>query len=98
MPTVTKPYPKEFRDDVVWVAMNREPGVELSQIAADFGIHFRTLYAWTKKADVDAGKRPGTTAEAAAELARPPRASGLHLRLCLKIGRSTGNPKHGHEA
>lgn len=69
MPTVTKPYPKEFRDDVVRVAMNREPGVELSQIATDFGIHFTTLYAWMKKADVDAGKRPGITAEAAAELA-----------------------------
>jgi transposase-like protein len=67
--TVTKPYPKEFRDDVVRVAMNREPGVELSQVAADFGIHFTTLYSWMKKADVQAGKRPGTTAEAAAELA-----------------------------
>jgi hypothetical protein len=30
---VTKPYPKEFRDDVVRVARNREPGVELAQIA-----------------------------------------------------------------
>jgi len=39
--TVSKPYPKEFHDDVVRVARNREPGVELSQIAKDFGIHSR---------------------------------------------------------
>lgn len=69
MSTVTKPYPKEFRDDVVRVAMNREPGVELAQIAKDFGIHFTTLYDWMKKANVEAGKTPGTTAEQAVELA-----------------------------
>ncbi|WIM73300.1 transposase [Corynebacterium suedekumii] len=46
---MTKPYPKEFRDDVVRVARNREPGVELSQIAKDFGVHFTTLYSWLKK-------------------------------------------------
>lgn len=66
---MTKPYPKEFREDVVRVAMNREPGVELAQIAKDFGIHFTTLYDWMKKADVEAGKRPGTTSEQAVELA-----------------------------
>lgn len=36
---VTKPYPKEIRDGVVRVVRNREPGVELSPIAKDFGIH-----------------------------------------------------------
>ncbi|EDY43144.1 hypothetical protein SSBG_01106 [Streptomyces sp. SPB074] len=29
-----KPYPKEFREDVVRVARNREPGVTLEQIAS----------------------------------------------------------------
>ena len=33
-----KPYPKEFRDDVVRVALSREPGVRIKDIAADFGI------------------------------------------------------------
>ena len=66
--TVTKPYPKEFRDDVVRVARNREPGVELSQIAKDFGIHFTTLYSWMKKADIEDGERRGTTAAQSAEL------------------------------
>jgi len=33
-----QPYPQEFRDDVVRVARNREPGVTLEQVAKDFGI------------------------------------------------------------
>jgi transposase-like protein len=68
MSTVTKPYPKEFRDDVVRVARNREPGVELSQIAKDFGVHFTTLYAWMKKSDIEDGERPGVTEVQSAEL------------------------------
>ncbi len=46
----------------------REPGVELSQIAKDFGIHFTTLYSWMKKADVEDGERPGATATQSADL------------------------------
>ena len=65
---MSKPYPKEFRDDVVRVARNREPGVELSQIAQDFGIHFTTLYSWLKKAEIEDGERPGATAVQSAEL------------------------------
>jgi transposase-like protein len=57
---MTKPYPKEFRDDVVRVALNREPGVELAQIAKDFGVHFTTLYGWMKKAEVEAGTVRGS--------------------------------------
>ena len=66
--TVSKPYPQEFRDDVVRVARNREPGVELSQTAKDFGIHFTTLYSWMRKADVEDGVKPGVTANENAEL------------------------------
>ena len=39
-----RPYPKEFRDDVVRVARNREDGVTIEQIATDFGVHPMTLY------------------------------------------------------
>ena len=46
MDTVPKPYPKEFRDDVVRVARNREPGQQLKQIAADFGISESCLTSW----------------------------------------------------
>ena len=68
MYTVTKPYPNEFRDDVVRVARNREPGVELSQIAKDFGVHFTTLYSWLKKADLEDGEVLGSTQVQSAEL------------------------------
>lgn len=57
-----KPYPQEFRDDVVRVARSREDGVTIEQIAADFGIHPMTLTKWMRKADVEAGIKPGTTA------------------------------------
>ena len=33
-----KPFPKEFRDEVVRVALKREDGVRIRDIAADFGI------------------------------------------------------------
>lgn len=63
-----KRYPGEFRDDVVRVARNREPGVRLKQIAADFGISESCLNNWMKSADVEEGHRPGTTATENAEL------------------------------
>ena len=62
-----KPYPKEFRDDVVRVARNREPGQQLKQIAADFGISESCLTNWLKSADVEDGVKPGTTAAQTAE-------------------------------
>ncbi len=65
---MSKPYPNEFREDVVRVARNREPGVGLDQIAKDFGVHFTTLYSWMKKADIEDGDRPGTTSVQSAEL------------------------------
>jgi transposase-like protein len=37
--TMARPYPKEFREDVVRVARNREDGVTIEAIAADFGVH-----------------------------------------------------------
>ncbi len=63
-----KPYPKEFRDDVVSVARNREPGQHLMRIAADFGISESCLTNWMKAADVEDGVKPGTTAAENADL------------------------------
>ena len=57
-----KPYPREFRDDVVRVARKRDADVTLEQIADDFGIHAMTLSGWIKKADVEDGTRPGVAA------------------------------------
>ena len=65
---MTKPYPREYRDDVVRVARDRDPGVTLEQIAADFGSHVMTLSKWMRQADVDAGVKPGTSTAEGAEL------------------------------
>ncbi len=56
-----KPYPREFREDVVRVARNREPGTLLKQIAVDFGISESCLTGWMKTADVQDGHKPGVT-------------------------------------
>ncbi|MFI0538789.1 IS3 family transposase [Streptomyces sp. WSLK1-3] len=63
-----KPYPEEFREDVVRVARNRGPGVTVEQVAKDFGVHPMTLWKWMRRADIDDGSRPGTTSHESAEL------------------------------
>ncbi|WP_454170970.1 IS3 family transposase [Microbacterium maritypicum] len=63
-----KPYPTEFRDDVVRVARNREPGVTIEQIAKDFGVHPMTLQKWLRRADIDEGAKPGQSRVEGAEL------------------------------
>jgi len=62
-----RPYPREFRDDVVAVARRREPGVTLKQIAEDFGIAEASLTNWLKQADIEDGNRAGSTAADQAE-------------------------------
>jgi len=66
MSIMPKPYPKEFRDDVVAVARKGE--APLNQIAKDFGISEGCLHNWLKKADVDDGVRAGVTDGERAEL------------------------------
>ena len=58
MPT---PFPQEFRDDVIEVALNRDAGVTLAQIAKDFGIHVGTLDTWMRQAHTAAGEQPDAT-------------------------------------
>ncbi len=72
-----KPYPREFRDDVVRVARRRDPGVTLEQIAADFGLHPMTLSKWLRQAKVDDGDQPGVTSTESEEL----RAARRRIRL-----------------
>ncbi|BCO99328.1 transposase [Mycobacterium intracellulare] len=65
---MARPYPKEFRDDVVRVARSREDGVTIEQIAAGFGVHPITLSKWMRQADIDDGAKPGTTTSESSEL------------------------------
>lgn len=61
-----KPYPKEFRDDVVAVA--RQAQAPLSQIAKDFGISEGCLHNWLKNADIEDGHRDGLSGAERAQL------------------------------
>jgi transposase len=65
---VPRPNPREFRNDVVLVARNRDDGVTLEQIATDFGVHPMTLSKWMRQADVDDGTKPGASTGESAEL------------------------------
>ena len=60
------PHPKEFRDDVVAVARKGE--APIAQLAKDFGISDACLRNWLRRADVEDGVRPGTTAAENGEL------------------------------
>ena len=63
-----KPFPREFRDDVIRVAENRDPEVTLAQIAKDFGVHVGTLDKWMRQARVEAGEQPSETKQESVEL------------------------------
>ena len=63
-----KPFPKEFRDDVIRVAQDRDPEVTLAQIAKDFGVHVGTLDKWMRQARIEAGEQPSQTPSESAEL------------------------------
>jgi len=65
MPT---PFPREFREDVVRVALNRDPDVTLAQIAKDFGVHVGTLDKWLRQARIDSGEQVGGPASESEEL------------------------------
>lgn len=58
MPT---PFPKEFRDDVVEVALHRDAGVTLVHIAKDFGIQVGTLDKRMHQARTVSGEPPDMT-------------------------------------
>ena len=63
-----KPFPREFRDDVVRIARSRGPGQTVKQIAADFGISESCLTNWLSAADREDGIKPGPSAAELAEL------------------------------
>jgi transposase-like protein len=68
MCTVPRPFPREFREDVIRVARNREPGVRIKDVAADFGISESCLQNWLSQADRDDGVRSGPSSDEQAEL------------------------------
>ena len=80
---MAKPYPREFRDDVVRVARNRDDGVTIEQVASDFGVHPMTLPKWMCQSDVDDGVKPGNSSSESAELRAARR--WIKLRRCRRV-------------
>jgi transposase len=58
---VPKPFPPEFRRDVIAVARKGEASI--SQVARDFGISESCLQRWLKIADRDDGLAPPTSGD-----------------------------------
>jgi transposase len=58
---VPKPFPAEFRRDVIAVARKGEASI--SQVARDFGISESCLQRWLKIADRDDGLAPPTSTD-----------------------------------
>jgi len=50
------------------VRIARQGELTYAQIARDFGVSETCVSNWVRKADIEDGKRPGTTAAEAAEL------------------------------
>lgn len=63
-----KQYPQEFRDDVIRVALNRDDGVTIADVAHDFGIAPGTLERWLTRYRIESGEKPGTTQAENAEI------------------------------
>lgn len=67
-----KPFPKEFRDDVIRVAQERDDSTTLAQVAKDFGLHEGTIRKWLRQADLDksnpTARKPGPTTDEKTEL------------------------------
>lgn len=74
MPAPRK-YPDELRERakrLVLEAREQEPGLSLNaavlRIGPRVGVNPDTLRGWCKQADIDAGRRPGTTTSEAAKI------------------------------
>ena len=74
MPAPRK-YPNELRERAIRLvleAREQEPELSLNaavkRIGPRVGVNADTLRGWVKQADIDAGRRPGTTTSDAAEL------------------------------
>ena len=63
-----RPYPKEFRDDVVRVVLNWDAKTTIGQIAKNFGVHEDTIAKWLCAAEIGAGNKPGKTTDESTEL------------------------------
>ena len=67
-------YPDEIRERATWMAVEarRDPATRpgaLARVGKQLGINPETLRNWVNQAEIDGGRRPGTTSEEAARIA-----------------------------
>ena len=68
-------YPPEFRERALRMLSEARPDHEseyaaMSHVAGRLGVNAETLRLWRRRAEVDAGRRPGITTEEQAEIRR----------------------------
>ncbi len=85
-------YPEELRERATRMAVEARRDPERSKgairrIADELGVHPEALRTWVKKAEIDAGARPGTTSEDAQRI-RQLEAENRELRRANAILRS----------
>ncbi|MCV2457751.1 hypothetical protein OEB94_00320 [Streptomyces sp. ICN988] len=84
------PYPAELRERAVRMVAEVRPNYPtewpaMKAVAVKLGIgSAETVWTWIRKAEVDAGRRPGVTSEEAAEIKRL-RAENAELRRASEI-------------
>ena len=66
MPKTRPPYPAEFREEAVRLALTS--GKRTSGIAADLGVSYESLRKWIKQHQIDGGNAPGVTSSEREEL------------------------------
>lgn len=72
---MTNPYPADFRERALRMLAEARPDhlsdfAAASHVAGRLGVNPETLRLWKKRADIDAGRNPGTSSEAQIEIKR----------------------------
>jgi len=72
---MTHPYPAEFRERALRMLAEARPDhpsdfAAASHVGGRLGVYPETLRLWKKRADIDTGRKLGTTSEAQTEIKR----------------------------
>jgi transposase len=92
MPSRGKPFPPEVRERAVRMVLDHEGDYEsqwaaIVSISEKFGMSSESLRKWVRRAEVDAGQRPGATSDQLEELRRL-RRENAELRRANEILKS----------